>query len=363
MNPSRDRIAKPAAAGPLRRAAGAAVACIACFVAPIAGCSDPAPAGGRVVDADTFGGLGTYPGAYHYPRVLEAGRNELWVIDKAARVQRIDPASGKSLALWKTPKHDNGKPVGLAIIEDQQGPLLFIADTHQHRVLVQRPPTDAEGSGETIAEFGEFGYDIGQFIYPTDVAVLRDATGAIDRIYVSEYGGNDRIVVYSPDYQPLFTFGTFGGGPGAEFNRPQQIVLDEDRRELVISDVNNHRIGRFTLDGELIAWIGATSPDPGTTPGAFRHPHGLELLGDGTVLVSEFGNSRVQRIDLDTGDCLGIWGEPGRGVGQFAYPWSVAVMNDRVFVLDSGNHRVQSFAKPTDRPEPLTAVSSAGGGA
>jgi len=57
--------------------------------------------------------------------------------------------------------------------------------------------------------------------------------------------------------------------------------------------------------------------------------------------VAEFGNNRVQRFDRQ-GRGLDVWGEPGRLPGQLAYPWGVALGRDRrVYVLDSGNNRVQ----------------------
>lgn len=311
----------------------------------LAGCEEAPEPGEPIAATQTLGEPGTYPGQFAYPRVLEAGAGDLWVIDKAARVQRIDPDDGASLAVWKMPRFANGKPVGLEVTEDDLGPLLFIADTHEFRVLVERPPADDATEPQYVAEFGSYGTDLGQFVYPTDVALQFGADGAPERIYVSEYGGNDRVTCFDADFHPLFAFGHHGTveDEGIAFNRPQAIELDPARGELVVADACNHRLGRFTLEGELIAWIGG---EPGDSLGAFTYPYGLELLDDGTVLVAEFGNNRVQRIDLETGRSLGSWGRAGRGDGELATPWAIAVIDKTGYVLDSGNNRIIAFDSP-----------------
>ena len=47
--------------------------------------------------------------------------------------------------------------------------------------------------------------------------------------------------------------------------------------------------------------------------------------GDGDLIVCEFGNNRVQKIDKQTGRGKATWGGAGREPGQLAYPWGVAV--------------------------------------
>lgn len=77
-----------------------------------------------------------------------------------------------------------------------------------------------------------------------------------------------------------------------------------------------------------------------------RFPYGLDWLSDGTLLVAEYGNNRIQRFDRE-GRSLGTWGAPGRRPGELAYPWSVSVASgNRILVLDSGNNRVQVLRGP-----------------
>lgn len=335
-----------------RRALGWGVASV---LAGAAGCGESGVSAGRdgepvaleVVKA--FGEVGKSPGQFTYPRAIDGDGSALWVIDKAAHVQRIDPASGQATAAWFMPESTLGKPCGVTVFPPRpgmgvgSGQLLYVPDTHYFRVMVYR--AGPEGAGELVSQFGGYGEGPGQFIYLTDVAILPAADGGVDRIYVSEYGGNDRISVFDRDEKFLFSFGEPGSGPGAEFNRPQSIALDAERGRLVVTDACNHRVGVFTLDGKLVRWIG--SPE-GTGRGwdEFAYPYGLALMDDGTALVSEFGNHRIHHVDVETGRTLGLYGKPGRGPGELTNPWGVAVMDGTVWVLDSGNGRVQGFKAP-----------------
>lgn len=322
------------------------------ILATIPACSRSVSRSGEpIVELVHFGEGGLSPGQFSYPRAIDADDGSLWIIDKTARVQQLDPATGNCLVWFTMPAFARGKPTGITVAPGPDGdPVLYIADTHEHRVLVAPRVTTRGEPISPIASFGSLGQEPGQFIYPTDVAVLTDDQGLPMRIYVSEYGGNDRISVFGPGVLAgrddfLFSFGTLGDGPD-QFNRPQSIAIDADRGELVVTDATNHRLGRFTLDGQLIAWIGSPQT-AGHAPGSFMYPYGLYLPGDGTALVAEFGNHRIQHIDLDSGDSLGTYGVGGRGTGQLASPWGVVVLDRLVYVLDSGNNRVIGFRIPS----------------
>ncbi len=299
--------------------------------------------GEPLVVLDTIGEVGREPGRFDYPRAMDAGEGSLWVVDKTARVQRIDPQTGECLAWFRMPAFENGKPTGLTIGPFLDGsPALYVADTHEQRVAVFALPTGMGEPPEMLVSFGSFGTEPGQFVFPTDIAILTDDLGRPERIYVSEYGGNDRVSVFSPDALRgeggfLFSFGVNGSGPGVEFNRPQALSINSDSTELVLTDAANHRLGRFTLDGELISWIGSAD-EAGT--GAFDYPYGLMLLDGDRALVSEYGASRITLVDLSAGEVLSRYGVPGRGSGELSTPWALVAMEGTLFVLDSGNNRI-----------------------
>ena len=278
--------------------------------------TDPLPVTQR------FGHPGRGPGQFVYPRAIatDVDSGRVYVIDKTARVQVFDRA-GRWLRDWTMPVFENGKPTGVAV---GPGGNVFVADTHEFRVIEFTP------EGEEVVRFGTFGQAPGEFTYPTDVAFGPGGT-----IYVSEYGGNDRIQVFESDGTVRSVIGRFGEAPG-EFNRPQSIVIDAGRERLYVADSCNHRIQVLGLDGDVIRIIGSVGRDPGS----LHYPYDLVLLEDGSLLVSEFGSSRIQRFDPE-GRWLGAWGSHGHGPDQLNAPWSVDRMGETIYILDSGNDRVQ----------------------
>jgi DNA-binding beta-propeller fold protein YncE len=286
----------------------------------VTGCDD-APRGPAPGLLRCFGRTGQGPGEFSYPRAIAAGADgRVYIVDKAARIQCYR-ADGTFDFDWRTPVWDAGKPTGLGVAPDGR---IFVADTHYSRVLVY------SATGAAHAEFGRRGTGPGEFLMPTDVAVAADGT-----IYVGEYGGNDRISRFSPAFEYLGSFGGPGTGP-AQLQRPQALLLDHDQR-LWVADACNHRICCFDPDGTLRASFG----HEGAGPGELRFPYGVDWLSDGTLVVAEYGNNRVQRFSR-AGTSLGTWGRGGRRAGELAYPWAVAVVNDTMFILDSGNNRVQA---------------------
>ncbi len=301
-----------------------------------------------------FGEVGGQPGQFVYPRCIDADDSTLWVIDKRGQVQRL-ATDGEPLASWIMPDISLGFPVGVTV-DPSLPDTIYIADTHQHRVMMYRVEN---GEPTLVRQWGSYGQEPGQFIYLTDVAVVPMPDGS-RRFYVSEYGGNDRVSCFDEEANYLFAFGEGEGSSAAperiQFARPQSILWHPGLGRLIVADAGNHRLGVFTLDGQLERWIGRVDPALGPMPddgmGGFNYPYGLALLDGGDVLVSEFGASRVQRIDPATGERRGVWGRPGREPGRLACPWGVAAIGDTAYVLDSMNHRVAAF-----RPTPVRGAA------
>ena len=291
------------------------------IVLVLTGCSGDGPnSEPRVVSA--FGKTGGGPGEFLYPRAIDLDSDgSVLVVDKTGRIQHLT-AKGECLAVIQMPLIDTGKPTGISLHKDGR---LFVADTHYHRVVI------LSRGGQIVGEFGKYGEDGGCFIYPTDVAFSPDG-----RIFVSEYGGNDRVSIFTADGGFLSSFGSPGSAEG-QFSRPAALCVDETRGRLYVADACNHRIAMYNLDGQLTGYFGVA----GRGPGELRYPYGLSLLPDGTLVVCEFGNNRIQLFSPQ-GESLAVYGQPGRDLGQLAYPWSVAVdSHRRAFVVDAGNNRIQ----------------------
>jgi DNA-binding beta-propeller fold protein YncE len=272
----------------------------------------------------TIGGPGSEAGRFATPRATAWDpRGFLYVVDKTARIQKFD-ATGTYLLGWSTPESEKGRPTGLLV--DAMGDL-WVADTHYHRVL------HYSADGTLRSEFGSEGTGPGQFLYPTGVAIAADGS-----IFVSEYGGNDRIQVFTREGKVLRAWGSYGTEPG-QFARPQGLAISGDR--IYVADAANHRIQVFGLDGtRRSSW------------GGLKYPYSVSLDGDGNVLVAEYGRHCVSKFTPD-GTPIASAGGPGTGPGELNTPWSaVPIGGDRIAVVDSGNHRVQLWPSSMLRGRP-----------
>lgn len=282
------------------------------------GCGD----GGKPLEVWCETGTGKQQTVYPRGICYSKQDNTFFIVDRMARIQHLD-SHGRWLNEWRMAEHTRGKPIGLTVGPDGN---VYVADTHYGRVMVFTP------GGELVRSFGSEGRGPGQFIYPTDVGF--DRAG---RVYVSEYGDNDRIQVFDAGGGYVGAFGRFGDGEG-EFSRPEGLVVDGDL--VYVTDSCNHRIVVFRTDGTYVRSMGKL----GSGLGEFRFPYGIDQDSRGHLIVSEFGNNRVQAIEKGTGRGVRTWGVAGREEGQLAYPWGVAVdREDRIVVVDSGNNRMQVF--------------------
>jgi sugar lactone lactonase YvrE len=85
--------------------------------------------------------------------------------------------------------------------------------------------------------------------------------------------------------------------------------------DFYISDgYQNARILRFSRDGERLGEWGSA----GTGPGEFNLPHGIAIDPDGTVLVADRENLRIQWFDFE-GRYLGEWNMNGK---VFSLKWT-----------------------------------------
>jgi DNA-binding beta-propeller fold protein YncE len=174
-------------------------------------------------------------------------------------------------------------------------------------------------------------------------AVASDSEG---NVYVFQRGAfADPIVVF--DREGTRMLRSWGRGL---FTRPHGIRVDKDDN-VWITDVGDHRVMKFSREGEVLLELGVKG-EAGTTQDRFNRPADLAFGPSGDVYVAEqgedeesmgFGHSRIVRLSRE-GRYLGEWGGPGTGPGQFHFIHAVAVdSRGLVYVSDRENNRVQIF--------------------
>ena len=258
------------------------------------------------------------------PRSLTTGpHDELAVMDTAGRVLIYD-ANGALLRQWKMLDVQFGKPEGIVWLKDDR---IVVCDTHYRRLVW------FDQQGHVLKTLGQHGKGRGEFIYP--VGICKDAA---ENLYVCEYGGNDRVQVFTREGEWLREFGSPGTG-AAQFQRPSGLTWHEGK--VFVADAINNRVLVFKDSGEFTGLLGAGSD--GTSALDFNLPYDITLAPDGVLYVIEYGAGRLTKISLD-GKILGCYGSPGRSDAQFATPWGLTVDSRmRVLVADTMNRRIVSL--------------------
>jgi DNA-binding beta-propeller fold protein YncE len=112
--------------------------------------------------------------------------------------------------------------------------------------------------------------------------------------------------------------------------------------DVYVSDTLNHRVQRFSAEGEFLGKWGT----PGSGDGELMTPTGIAVAPrTGEVYVVDTENHRVQRFDA-TGGFLGAFGSEGSGDGQFELVLRIAIdpSSGEVLVPDDEPGRVQRFS-------------------
>jgi sugar lactone lactonase YvrE len=217
---------------------------------------------------------------------------------------------------------------------------IYVSDTGNNRIIV------FNGAGGYLRAWGAPGAALGQFNTPLGITVDID-----NFVYVAD-AGNHRVQKFFSDGTSAGFWGAFGTGDG-QFNQPQGITSQSfgPTRWIYVTDYDNHRVQKFTGGGAYLGQWGSN----GSGNGQFVLPQDVTFGDDGFVYVSDTGNHRIQKFNTD-GVYVGQWGAFGAGNGQLDLPLGIGVVLRNVFVVDSGNNRIQRFIYP------LSINASAGTG-
>jgi hypothetical protein len=142
-----------------------------------------------------------------------------------------------------------------------------------------------------------------------------------------------------------------GQGVTARFNAPLGISIDA-HDNLIVADFRNARIRRIDPQGVVTTIAGSVQgfANGYGASARFYGPAGVAVDRQGNIIVADYGNHRIRMIS-PTGQVTTIAGSGQygnqNGVGltaKFAYPSSVTVdENNNIYVLDAGTNLVRKI--------------------
>lgn len=190
-----------------------------------------------------------------------------------------------------------------------------------------------------VADFmlGSLGAEPGQFNSPRGIAAAPDGS-----LFVAD-SLNSRIQHLSAEGQVLNSWGSFSDPsnpqPGT-FSEPWGVAVSPDGNYIYVADTWNHRIQKFTTEGEYItSWGGFGNSTDGL---ALYGPRDVAVGADGNVIVTDTGNKRLV-VYSPEGEYINQIGGSGYELGQFEEPVGLAlnIYTGELYVADTWNQRIQ----------------------
>jgi len=251
-----------------------------------------------------WGSKGSGNGQFRVPYSIGVDpKDEIYVVDRENhRIQKFDSdgtflakggnGRGNSDNQFNRPEDITLSPFGV-----------FVTDTGNDRIL------KFNSSFILVNKWGSEGIRDGQFKHPHAIDV--DSKG---NVYVGELN-RPGVQVFDINGKFLKKWGSKGTGDG-QFSVPQEhIAVDKQDRVYIVDGVSNPRVQIFDTDGHFLGKIGS---------------HCQMSTGEGCVDPDGPG-------PLELGD------------GQFSKPEHVSIdSQDKVYVVDRGNKRIQVFAPIAD---------------
>ena len=97
--------------------------------------------------------------------------------------------------------------------------------------------------------------------------------------------------------------------------------------QIVVTDTFGHCV--FDKNGNCLRKTGGE----GSHTGQFQCPDGISFLNDNEMLIADCGNSRIQRINIQTGTVVKSFGKFGEEKGELNIPVDVVVDDKERIVI------------------------------
>jgi sugar lactone lactonase YvrE len=246
-----------------------------------------------------------------------------------------------------------------AVLADEAGGRLFIADTNHHRIVV----TDLDGTARMVIGSGARGMADGalrtaRFAAPQGMVLSADGV----TLYIADAGNH---AIRAVDLQRGTVRTLIGTGARAERYPPASgvapdvplsspVALALDGTRLLIAMAGSHQIWRWDpTDGIVAPWAGSAVEGivDGRLPEAqLAQPGALARGADGTVYFVDSESSTVRRVrgglvSTIAGGTSGLFafGDVD-GIGEqvrLQHPLGIASTDAALYIADTYNHRIK----------------------
>jgi sugar lactone lactonase YvrE len=213
-------------------------------------------------------------------------------------------------------------------------------------------PTHTSAAGSTAhieTVWGRAGHRAGELDKPRAIAV-----DARDQVYLVDKSA--RIQVFDRDGEFLRGWRT----PAWQFGKPTGMSFSRDGL-LMVADTHYNRVLFYPRDGDQPLDHLTLGGEDGRAAGRLGWVTDVVQDSQGNYLVSEYGEyDQIHTLTSD-GQWLGQWGRHGTEPGEFSRPQALAIdAQDRLYVADACNHRIQIFNTRSSPPQLLQILGAAG---
>lgn len=243
----------------------------------------------------TIGERGSGLGQFHSPRgVAVDSMDNIYITDSGNhRIQKFSKCGDYISAVGtkegkKQLQFSNPSGISVDIISGK----IFVADTNNHRIQVLNIDLSFSHT------FGKKGSNVGQFLYPNDVAVSVN-----EFVYVADTD-NNRIQAFTVNGDYVRHFGN-DGLPGVNLDQPLGVAVDCMETAIVTSSKNHHTCV-YNCHGSVLLVLGRRGDSSrqnkskrrasmkGMSPGEFACPVGVTIDAGGFVYIIDRENGRMQ---------------------------------------------------------------------
>ena len=218
-----------------------------------------------------------------------------------------------------------------AIVADDHGKV-FVSDSEFNKILLFDFVKKSYGDYITEGLKKPFGLDI-------------DSKG---NLYVVERKGAV-VKVFSPERALLRSFGA------GQLKEPIRVAVDDERGRIYVSDLMDHQVKVFSLDGQFIRFLGDENGFRSEADGEFNRPNGVTVDAAGNLYVCDQLNARIQVFD-PTGAFIRKFGIRGDTLNTFEAPTGLTFDNaGRLWITDLRKGALLTYSVGTD-PQYLFAT-------